>query len=542
MNINPTARSAAMCAVAALALAACSGGSGSKSSAPPTSVELTTSVDAPKGEVDSITWNLGNGEPNSIDPAQSVLDNVSTVVGNLCEGLMTFGPDYSIEPALAKKVAQPDDTTYVFDLRPGVTFWNGDPLTAQDVVYSMNRTMADATASSWAAAYTNVASIEATGPLQVTVKFGSRTAMFRWYQATPATAVVQQKFTKGAGKSFGTSTGGLMCTGPYKLDSWNSGQDLTISRNEDYWGDLPLVQRVKFTFDTDVASRAAGLLSGDVDGSFQNPIASAERLLDSKEGSLMFGESLSPVFISTFVEDPAIKIPEVRQALHKIVDYDRIAESVYGGAAEPIKIWTGPATWGYAADVYQQAYDALPDPMQDLASAEELVQQAGEVPPLTIAYDNSNAEESKIALSLQSNAKQVGMDVQLRSLAPNDFFKIFYDPKARDGLSGYVVSGYLDFPEPIEYDEYATTGSYYNYAGYDNPEYDRLLKEAAGTLDDEQRARLVTEAEKMLVADGYNIPLVTPYLNLFVNKRLTGLVPEQRYLYTPWAASLGAPQ
>ena len=112
--------------------------------------------------------------------------------------------------------------------------------------------------------------------------------------------------------------------------------------------------------------------------------------------------------------------------------------------------------------------------------------------------------------------------------------------KAREGLSGYVLSGYLDFPEPIEYDLYATTGSYYNYAGYENPKYDELMKTAVGTLDDSQRAELVTQAERSAAKDGYNIPLVSPYLNVFVNKRLTGLVPEQRYLYTPWVASLGA--
>jgi peptide/nickel transport system substrate-binding protein len=136
----------------------------------------------------------------------------------------------------------------------------------------------------------------------------------------------------------------------------------------------------------------------------------------------------------------------------------------------------------------------------------------------------------------------LGLDIELRSLAPNDFFKIFYDPGAREGLSGYVLSGYLDFPEPLEYDEYLTTGSYYNYAGYDNPKYDELIEEAQGTLDDTRRAELATRAEAIAAADRYNVPLVSPYLNVFVNKRLTGLVPEQRFLYTPWAASLGATQ
>lgn len=540
MRIKATTGIALSCAAAALVLSACNGGTDSRSSAPPQTVRLTTSVDAPKGEVDSITWNLGNGEPTTIDPAQSTLDNVSTVVGNLCEGLMAFGSGYKIEPALAESVTQPDDTTYVFDLRPDATFWDGNPVTPDDVIYSIDRTKADATASSWATAFSGVESTTATGPHQVTIKFQSPTAMFRWYMATPATAVVEKDYAESAGKTFGTSTGGVMCTGPYALESWDSGEDLTITRNDDYWGDKPLVKQVRFTFDADAASRTAALLNGDIDGSFTTPVASAGRLLDTDEGSLMFGESLSPVFISTFVNDPAIQIPEVRSALHTLIDYEGITENVYGGAAVPIKTLTPPATWGYAEDVFQAAYDALPDARQDLDGATSDVEKAGNVPQITFAYDNSNAEESKVALSIQSSAKQVGLDIELRSLAPNDYFKIFYDPSARKGLSGYVLSGYLDFPEPLEYDEYSTTGSYYNYAEYDNPEYDHLIDQAQGTLDDTQRAELTTRAEALAAADRYNVPLVSPYLSVFVNRRLTGLVPEQRFLYTPWVASLGS--
>lgn len=542
MTITRTVRTAASCAAVALMLSACNAGANHDTSAPPQEVHLTTTVAAPKGEVDSITWNLGSGEPNSIDPALSVLDNVSTVVGNLCEGLMTFGPGYEIQPALAEKVTQPDDTTYVFDLRPGVTFWDGKPVTTADVIYSIRHTMADATGSSWATSFSGMRSLAATGPNQITMKFESPSAMFRWYQATPATAVVEKAFAEGAGKKFGTATGGIMCTGPYKLESWNSGRDLTISRNDTYWGRKPLVKQVRFTFDTDPASRTAALLNGDVDGSFVTPVASAKRLLSTKEGSLMFGESLSPVFVSTFVNDPAVKIPEVRSALHRLIDYQGITKSVYGGAALPIKNLTPPATWGYGESVFQEAYDALPDAQQDLEGARSDVEKAGKVPPITFAYNSSNPEESKVALSIQSSAKQVHLDVRLRSLAANEFIKIFYDPKAREGLSGYVLSGYLDFPEPLEYDEYWTSGSYYNYAGYANPEYDSLIKQAEGTLDDTERAELATRAEALTAADQYSVPLVSPYLSVFVNKRLTGLVPEQRFLYTSWAASLGAAQ
>ncbi|MGI5322325.1 ABC transporter substrate-binding protein [Actinomadura nitritigenes] len=540
MKISRTARISAPLVATALALTACSGGSKSGSSAPPKTVKLTTSVTAPSGEAASITWNLGNGEPSTLDPAQSSLENVSTVVSNLCEQLMVFDKDYKLKPGLAAKVTQPDAKTFVFQLRDGATFWNGAPVTADDVVYSIKRTFAKATASSWAAAYADVAAVEKTGASQVTVKFKNQNAMYHWYEATPATAVVQKSYTEKAGKAFGTGTGGLMCSGPYKLDSWTSGQDIVISRNDHYWGAKPLVKKVKFTFDTDTASRTAALVRGDYDGQWANSVSSLKRLQGSGAGSLLYGSSMAPVFISEFTQDPAIKNADVRQALRLLVDYQGITESVYGGAATTLKSLTGPSTWGYSTSIFKAAYDRLPARKQDLAEAKKLVQKAGDVAPLTLAYDNSSTEESKIALSLQSAAAQVGLTIKLRSLASNDYLKIFYEEKAREGLSAYVVNGYLDFPEPLEYDEYATQGSYYNYTGYDNPKYNALIKKAAQTLDDDQRAALITQAEALASADAYTLPIVSPYINVFVNKRLTGLVPTQNYLYTPWAASLGA--
>ncbi|MEV6987061.1 ABC transporter substrate-binding protein [Sphaerisporangium sp. NPDC051017] len=528
---------AAVAAVALLALPACSGSSDSDNAAPPKAVELTTEVAKPSGPVDSITWNL-SGEPNTLDPAKQFA-NVTAVVGNLCEGLMRFGKDYGLQSALAEKVTQPDDKTWVFDLRANVTFWDGQPVTPEDVVFSVERTIAPATASSWAAAYQNLRSVGKTGPHQVTFRFREPDSMFRWFQASPSTYVTEKRFTERAGKEYGSATGGIMCTGPYKVGAWRSGQDITVVANDRYWGEQPLVKSARFTFDSDPASRTAALLRGDVDGAFDNPVSALAKLKSSGEGDLLFGKSLAPVFLSTFVNDPGITHQNVRKALAKLVDYAGIAQSVYGGAAIPIKQLTPEATWGYSTSIFKSAYDALPEPKQDLDEAKRLVKEAGDVPPLTIAYDSS-AQESKIALSLQSTAKQVGLRINLKALSSTDFLKIFYDPKIREGLSGYILSGSLSFPEPLEYDEFATTGSYYNYAGYHNAQYDALLKRARTTLDDDKRAELIVQAEKLRDQDGYNVPIVSPYLNVFVNKRLTGLAPASYNRATPWLTKLGA--
>lgn len=524
-----------------LVLAGCSsaGGGGDKTKA---AVELTTSVPAAVGDVDLVNWNLTNGEPDTIDPSRSAVENVSTVVGNMCESLMRFDADYHLVPALAESVEQPSDTVYVFNLRPGVTFWNGTPLTPEDVIYSIKRTADPESGSWWPDNLKGLVSIEKTGALQVTMTFDTPNAQIKWSEATPAMAIVNKAFTEAAGDKFGTATGGVMCTGPFQFDSWRSGQDLTISRYDGYWDTQhkPFAKKIRFSFITDQTAQTAALASGEIDGQFDSGPSSLGQLGSSSEGNLMFGKSLSPVFLSGFTNGPAMSNPEVRQALKLIVDYQGIAKTVYGNAAEPIKKLTTPATWGYSKDIYQAAYDAIPDPKQNLEEAKKLIAKAGNIPPLTIAYDSSDKANATIALSIESAAKQVGLAVDLRAMPTTEYYKIFDDATARAGLDAYIVRGYLDYPEPLSYDLYRTQGNYYNYVGYNNPEYDALLFQAVKTLDDDARAELVTKAEAIALKDGYFVPLVTPYINVFVNKKLTGVLPLQQYLYTPWAAQLGA--
>lgn len=526
-----------------LALASCGNRSTGTAGAPATEpVTVTTSVPSASGPEDHVTWNLPTGEPTTLDPAQSALENVSTVDANLCEGLSRFGSGYSMQPALATSVKQPDDTTFVYELRRGVTFWDGKPMTADDVVYSMQRFLNPALGSSWSAAYAEVDGITKTGPLEVTVKLKQPDALFHWFAATPAMNVVEKAYAERAGKSFGTAGGGIMCTGPYRLGTWKQGSQIELTRNDSYWDadHAPLTKTIDFTFSTDASSQTSALLTGDVQGQFSNSVSSFKQLSSSNAGSLLFGDSLSPTFVQLFANDDAVQDLKVRQALAKVVDYQGIAQSVYGGAATRIKTITPPATFGYSRSIFQSAYDKLPEPEQDIAGAKALMSGVTQTKPITLAYVSASPEESKIALSIQSGAEQAGIKVELKALPPAQYGAIFYDPNARAGLSGMIVTGYLDFPEPLQYLLFQTTGSYYNFGGYQNKQYDQLVFQAQATLDDDARARLLTRAWSVFAADAYTIPIVSQKVNVFVGKGLTGVLPQQSFYYTPWADALGA--
>ena len=538
-------RAAACGAVAAVAagVAACGSSTGSPSAPPVNKVSLSAQVTAATKPVNLVTWNLPTGEPTSLDPALSALENISTIDGNLCESLFRFGPDYQLIPDLATSVTQSDPTRYVIDLRHGVHFWDGEVMTSADVVYSMDRVNDPAIGSSWIAAYQGVSSIKPHGPYQVVVTFKQPNAEFRWNLATPATAVVQKAYVAQDPKAFGSPTRGVMCTGPFRFSSWKQGQDIVIARNTHYWdrSRIPLARQVRFTFDTDAASQSAALADGSVDGQWDSSVATFKQLRKSNAGSLLYAPSLSTTFISWFVDHASVKSQKIREALHDVIPYESIARNVYGGSAFPVKSLTPPHTWGYAKSVFTGAYSKLQQPVQNLAAAKKLVSAAGrQSSPVVLGYSATDPEETNIALAIQSAAQEVGLKLKLDALNASQSNQVFSSAKARAPLSGLLATGYLDYPDPLEYDSYWTTGSYYNFGGYHDPQYDRLVSQAEQTVNASRRASTLVKAEAIYYASDSAAPIVSQYINVFINHRVTGVTPNQNFYYTAWADKLGS--
>ena len=120
-------------------------------------------------------------------------------------------------------------------LRDGVKFWDGSTMTADDVVYSLKRNMDPKLASYAAHVFFNVASIEATGPREVTVRFRVPDVQFVNNMSGVPGMIMQRSFSTKAGAKVGTPSTGVMCTGPFTVGSWKSGQNITLKRHPGYW-------------------------------------------------------------------------------------------------------------------------------------------------------------------------------------------------------------------------------------------------------------------------------------------------------------------
>lgn len=535
------------CALAALLAAGC-GGSGSSAGSgggkPAASVELVDALPAGRGPVELVRWALPSGEPTTIDPMRAGGPSESTVVANLCEHVLQVQPDFSVGPGLATRADWADRRTFVIDLRPGVRFWDGAPMTADDVVYSLRRNLDPRAQSIYGEVFLRVSAIERSGPQQVTIRFRAPDAQFRNAIAGPAGTVVEQAAVEKAGRAFGTAAGGLSCTGPYALGRWTPGEQLTIVRNDGYWGGAPQVGTIEFRFLTDSSTLTSALLAGEVDGAFDAPVASASALARSETGSLFTGPSTASVSFGPATPEGPAADPRIRAALDLAIDKQAFVRTVLRGYGEPAKTFTAPLSWSGlpGREIYRAGYDRLSSSAVDLEEAKRLVAEARPASrKLVFATAAGDAMMTQTATIAQAAATSIGLDAEIRQLQATEFSALFYDPSKRHGIDFVITTAYVEVPGALYYaPQFAIKGGLFNWSGYDDPQVAADLTAAQGSIDPQETARLFTRAQARYAPARLQVSLGLSYNRLFLNKRLTGATVSIAYISSAWAAKLGA--
>ncbi len=535
-------------AIAAIA-AACGNSStatsGPTSAAGATEVGTAVTTPAPSGELAQLKWGLFY-EPSSLDWIYSYNYEENTVVANVTECLMRLTPQLEIVPSLAEAYKLADDLTHVYTIRQGVKFHDGSPMTTADVIYSLKRNLNPN--SYWAFAYFNVKSIEQSGTWEVTVHMKRPDVIFPGLMATPAGGVGPQAYVTAKGKNYGTPAAGPVGTGPFKFTSWNQGANIALARHDDYWDTehAPKTKSVVFSFIPEESTMTTGLLSGEIDGAYHTPYSGLNQLRSTSAGKLYLGKSMlfTVIYIST-TSGPLANI-NVRKALLNAIDRQALAKAVYSGAATPLPSTMTPlGQWSYAQSQAKAAYQKLPPPVLDLAGAKKLMQGVDTSGTIVIATRASFQRYINIASIVQDAGKKLGLNIQIKPINPNDYGDLFFSDSARKGIDMFISENYADIPEPLE-TLYVTVTPQpanaltYNYDDYNNRTVTSDLRKAVAESDPSKRASLIIDAQSVLADQPATLPLVSPAVPLFLNKRVTGAPASFCYLYYPWARDVGA--
>ncbi|MCX4782838.1 ABC transporter substrate-binding protein [Streptomyces sp. NBC_01264] len=528
-------------ALAALGLvAACSGPPKGGGSGKETAFKLSAGTPAAAGGIDSFTWAV-YAEPPTLDYISAFDYPANTILSNVCESLMRWTPQLTMAPGLAEKATQPNDLTWVYDLRAGVRFHDGGTMTADDVVFSLGRQLDPENGAAWNSNFSNVETVTKTGPLQVTVKLKQPDSQFPQYMATAAGVVASKAGVEKAGEDYGTS-GSLDCTGPFKLGTWNKGQSIELQRFDGYWGTKAKSAKAVFTFLTDPNARTNALLSGEADGGYLIPTESYDRLRASGAGTLYFGEGLSTVNVNVTSMKGALGDVRVRRALSLALDRRGFVKAGLGGAGTVTSALTTKAIWaGAPAAVRASAFDTLPSPDQNIEAAKRMIEEAGATgKTLTVATSSIGQDVSVLATAIQDAGTRIGLKIQLKTIAPNAFTSLFTDPAAREGIDMFPETYYDSITDPMDMLSNFQTGAYQNYAGYSDESYDALADKARAEYDPAKRFSAAAELQKKASDQVLWIPVAEWPTAVFLNKRITGAPTTISYLYYPWAADVGA--
>lgn len=181
--------------------------------------------------------------------------------------------------------------------------------------------------------------MEKTGPLEVTIRLGKPDVLLHELMAaSPGTVVSAASLTK-EGKDYGTPKGDLNCTGPFALEKWAQGDNITLRANPEYWDKklAPRSRSVKFTFVEDPAARSNAFLSGTADGGYMVPSTALAHLRTAGKGSVLFGPNTAAANLAVLDFHGPLGDRKVREALSMALDRKNIIKAAAGGVGLPAK-------------------------------------------------------------------------------------------------------------------------------------------------------------------------------------------------------------
>jgi len=438
---------------------------------------------APQGQ---LSWGIHvTLAPTWFDPAETPgIITPFLVLYALHDALVKTMPGNPLAPSLAESWSASEDAlTYEFVLRPGVTFHDGEPVTAEDVKFSFERYRGN----SASLIKERVAAVEAPDPRHVRFRLKQPWPDFLTFYATASGAawVVPKKYVEKVGEDgFKKAPIGA---GPYKFVSNNPGVELVLEANEKYWRKTPSVKRLVFKVIPDEVTRLAALKGGEVDIVYSIRGELAEDLQKTP------GLTLKPVYPPApfwlyFADQWDPKSPwhdvRVRRAANLAIDRESINQALTLGYSK--------LTGSLIPDSFE-FYWPTPKPVFDPAAAKKLLAEAGHPNGFDAGEYSCDSSYANLGETVVNNLREVGIRAQLRPLERAAFFEAYGNKK----LKNIIQSGSGAFGNAAtRLEAYVVKGGTYSYGSY--PDIDELFKQQAAELDWKRRGAILDKVQQLL--------------------------------------------
>ncbi len=480
----------------------------------------------------------GNGEePQTLDPHQAEGVPSANILRDLFEGLTTEAPDGDIIPGAAIRWnISRDARTYTFYMRRDMLWSNGDPVTADDFVFSLRRAASPATASPSATMLLPIQNarevladelpVEDLGialldeyTLQITLT--GPTPYFLGLLTHPVAYPVNRRNLEEFGDEF-SRPGKLVSNGAYVLGDWKHRVSVELEKNPLYReAENTIIDRVIFLPIEDVSVEVTQFRSGALDWTNEVPNNQFAWLKRHYPDELIISPWMGSYFFGFNLEvEPFVQNPELRQALIFAIDRQIITDKVTQFGEQPSFALVPPGVEDYIPFVPAYADLTQEQRNEEARRLYELAGYSHENPlRIEIRY-NTSENHKKIALAIASMWKQV---LGVYASLVNEEFRVFLQNRQQKAITQVFRAGWIsDYNDPYSFLELFRTGDRRNDYGYSNSIFDAVLEEVATERIRARRSRMMFEAERILLTDFAIIPIYSYVTKRLVDQHLKG--------------------
>ena len=526
-------------------------GSSSSSSAPAGSATAGTSEAGPVGSSGSaasgapvpvstgknLVWALGDSPRTLFAPTNYSTDG--NLVMSLVQGqLMTFGTKGELLPGVASSFKTVSPTKFEYTIGAGHTFSDGNPVTADDVAYSLNLHLDPKVASQEGSLMANVKSVTAAGTV-VTVTLSKPDALWQFLPASITGFIWEKKSVAASLSTYGTPQTLPVGSGPYKVSDYVPDAHITLVRNPYYTGKQTAYDKITFQIIPDDQTRLLALQGGDIQGTFAVPASAFKQW--SAAATVQSIPALVWRGLTMDMEQAPFSDIHVRRALYYATDRAGITAGLTPGLATVSTTINQPAIFSGALD--QAAIDAgystiaSYDYNVDKAKAEMAQSSVPNGFTTVLNVPSDSATVGKIAQVLVQNWAQIGVTLKLNPMAGGPRFQVILDHKPNLGVQ--IIGNAPDAPDPVELVQQYFSSSLAakngnNSSNFKDPAVDALIDKAQSATDVKTSANFALQAQALASQQVPIIPISWGDQAMAVKKGWTADAPGAFFSTSMW--------
>lgn len=470
------------------------------------------------------------GEASTMIPVLATDSASHAVAAQIYNGLVKYDKDLNIVGDLAESfVVTPDGLTITFALRRGVSWHDGTPFTARDVLYTYQVIIDPKTPTAYAEDFKQASSVTTPDPYTVVVRYARpfAPALASW-----GVSILPAHLLEGHDITRSQLARHPVGTGPFRFKEWTAGQKIVLEANKDYFEGRPYLDRYIYRLIPDTSTMFMELKAGGIDEMGLTPVQYA-RQTDSPRFTAAFNKYRYPSSTYTYLgynlRHPLFQDKRVRRAISAAINKDELIQGVLFGMGRMADGPIIPGRWAHHPQLQDIPFDQsyarqLLSEAGWKAGADGLLQKGGKLLRFTILTNQGNQQRLMTAQIIQQRLKQVGVDVRIRIVEWAAFLKEFINK----GNFEVVLLAWSTSQDPDMYDIWhssKTKPGELNFIGYSNAEVDRLLEEGRSTFDLEKRKAAYFRIQEILLDEQPYTFLYVPDALPVVSSRIRGIEP-----------------